>query len=295
MKKNSLNLVHLKYFFDAVKEESISTSAKLNFVSQSAVSQAIAKLEEALNCELISHHPNRFKVTEKGLQLFENSRDIFQAVQKVETIMADPEGGTITLACTYSFAVTLLPKYLKQVKQRFPALRVRCRLGQYYAIKDWMRKGIVDMAFLSDNDDLTLFDCEAIYKGKFRLYVSKKCQDESQLSFLLDSEERRETNILKRCYRKRHGKDLPVQLEVSSWEVIAHLAEAGLGIGFFPDYVAMGHPQLKRSKQTFESIPYTLYALFPKNVKRSRHLSAFLEVVTSYSRESSDVVKFKSK
>ncbi len=60
----------------------------------------------------------------------------------------------------------------------------------------------------------------------------------SSLSFLLDSDERKETNFLKERYRKKYEQELPVLMEISSWEVIANLTAAGLGIGLFPDYVA---------------------------------------------------------
>lgn len=33
-----------------------------------------------------------------------------------------------------------------------------------------------------------------------------------------------------------------VVLEVGSWEVVANLVEEGLGIGYFPDYVATKKP-----------------------------------------------------
>lgn len=41
----SLNLTYLKYFFDAVELGSLTASAKANFVTQSAISQGIIKLE----------------------------------------------------------------------------------------------------------------------------------------------------------------------------------------------------------------------------------------------------------
>jgi LysR family transcriptional regulator, carnitine catabolism transcriptional activator len=43
-----INLMHLKFFCDAVTFSSISEAAKRNYVTQSAVSQAIAKLEQIL-------------------------------------------------------------------------------------------------------------------------------------------------------------------------------------------------------------------------------------------------------
>lgn len=283
MKKLPLNLIYLKYFFDSVRFESISDAAKVNFVSQSAVSQAIAKLEESLGCELISHRPNRFKMTEKGERLFISAREILQTVQQAEDLLLEDDGGTITIGCTHSFSLTLLPIFLKEAKRRYPTLKIRFCLGHFHGIREWLKKRTIDFAILVDNEDLSQFDLEEIYRGEFRLYKADNCEEED-LSFLLDSDERRETVLLKNWYRSRFKRELPVQMEISSWGVIANLTEHGLGIGFFPDYLArIQHTSLKLSSYELDPIPYKLYALFLKNVPQNRHVLSFLEILTDRS------------
>lgn len=58
-----LNLNNLRYFYDAAEAEGISEAARRNFVTQSAVSQGIQKLEMALGISLITHQRNCFKLT----------------------------------------------------------------------------------------------------------------------------------------------------------------------------------------------------------------------------------------
>lgn len=60
------NLTFLRYFFSAGQAKSISKAAKDNFVSQSAISQAISKLELTLNKQLITHEKNHFQLTQDG-------------------------------------------------------------------------------------------------------------------------------------------------------------------------------------------------------------------------------------
>ncbi|WP_226996159.1 LysR family transcriptional regulator [Candidatus Protochlamydia sp. W-9] len=59
------------------RQKSISKTAKENFVSQSAISQAIHKLEITLGKHLISHEKNRFQLTIVGLLLLDNCKQIF--------------------------------------------------------------------------------------------------------------------------------------------------------------------------------------------------------------------------
>ncbi len=183
MKKLLSNLTNLKYFFDVVKTGSFGESAKHNHVSQSAISQAVAKLEETLECQLFSHQPGRCKVTEKGLQLFEGAAEIFQILQKIENSITEQEGGTLTFGCTHSFAIGLLPEYLNEAKNLLPSLKINFRLGHYCDIKEWLKKGIIDFGILLDNDDLSLFDCKKIHQGHFLLYAAKH-QDKHLLSQL---------------------------------------------------------------------------------------------------------------
>jgi DNA-binding transcriptional LysR family regulator len=83
-------------------------------------------------------------------------------------------------------------------------------------------------------------------------------------------------------FRKRYDKDLPILMEISSWEVIASLTAEGLGIGFFPDYVAQARKMhLKPYPHEFETIPYKVYAIFPKNIPKSPHAINFLKLLKS--------------
>jgi len=282
MNKLPLNLIYLKYFCDSVKHSSISKAAAENYVSQSAISQGIAKLEQSLSIELISHQPHRFKPTTEGQRLFERAKELFCQVQLLEEevlSVKETPYGRIEFACTHSFALALLPLYLKKAKEAWPHLHISFRLGHTDMIKEWLKKGIIDFGIVLDNEDLSAFETQKIYQGFYQLYLLKeKLQDAKQLSFIL-SEERKETNLLRKAYNKKFGKELPVLMEVSSWEVIASLAEEGLGIGFFPDYVVHHrHQTLALFPFEMDPIPYALYAIFPKNQKPLRNLRVFLSL-----------------
>lgn len=283
MAKLQYNLVNLKYFVDVVKTGSFGDSAKQNHVSQSAISQAITKLEESLQCQLFIHQRGHCKVTEKGMQLFEESSELFQKLQKIENNITEKEGGSITFGCTHSFAIGLLPEHLKQASKLLPSLKINFRLGHYREIKDWLKKGAIDFGILLDNDDLSLFDCKKIYEGHFFLYAAIKHKKIDSLGFLLDSDERRETNFIKQRYMKKFKKELPVMMEISSWEVIANLTEAGLGVGLFPDYVAKKRKgRLKIVFSELTATPYTIYAIFKKNKSQNPNALKFCELLSRH-------------
>lgn len=282
MSKLPLNLMYLKYFCDAVKQGSVSASARENFVSQSAISQAIGQLEKALGKELITHQANRFKPTQEGLLIFEKAKPVFHQIGELERALIEDDGvisGRIEFACMHSFALALLPKCLQKVKKEWPKLHVNFRLAHTDIIREWIKKDVVDFGIVLDNEDLSAFDCVEIYQGEYRLYVAKKQIKNKELPFIL-SEERIETNLLKKSYRKYHKQDMDVLMEVSSWEVIANLTEEGLGIGFFPDYVALKRKNyLVNYEGRYDPIPYKIYAIFSKNRRLNKNTEAFLEIL----------------
>src|SRR5207249_1854085 len=122
------------------------------------------------------------------------------------------------------------------------------------------------------------FQCYELYRGEYRLYVSNKVKDQKSLPFIT-SEDLMETNLLRKGYRQKFRKELPVLMQVSSWEVIAKLTEEGLGIGFFPDYVALKKKELQVLDLKLPAIHYKVYAIFPSNAKLHRNHDAFLGIV----------------
>lgn len=282
MNKLPLNLMYLKYFCDAVRLGSVSASARENFVSQSAISQGIGQLEKSLNKPLATHQTNRFNPTQEGLLVFERSKQIFSSISELEDSLIVDEGtisGRIEFACMHSFALALLPKCLQKVKIEWPKLHVNFRLAHTDIIRDWIKKDRIDFGIVLDNEDLSAFDSFEIYRGEYRLYVAKKYVKEKNLPLIL-SEERTETNLLKKSWKKKQQKEMKVLMEVSSWEVIANLTEAGLGVGFFPDYVALKRKRyLADYPAAYDPIPYKIYAIFSKTKKLNRNSQAFLELL----------------
>lgn len=64
------SLLAFKYFIDVVETQGFTPAAKRNFVSQTAISNAIKNLEKELDIELIDRSTSHFKVTLAGINLY---------------------------------------------------------------------------------------------------------------------------------------------------------------------------------------------------------------------------------
>lgn len=273
------NLTFLLYFFSAGQAKSISVAAKENFVSQSAISQAISKLEIAFGRQLITHEKNKFQLTSEGLILLEKCKAVFQALTEIDDAFHETEGvykGKFSFACTHSFALSFLPPYLKTLSHLWPNVEPILRLGHTGVIADLVKKGEVDFGIVLDNEDFSTFHTREIYRGHYSLYQAKKISKGFSNRFIL-SEERREISLL-----RQYLVDLDIEInscmEVSSWEVIASLTEQGLGIGFMPDYMAQKHSLIPK-KYPIPSIDYRILAISSKNRPLPRNAKMFIEIM----------------
>ncbi len=279
-----MNLIYLKYFCDAAKLGGVSKAAKANFVTQSAISQGILKLEKSLGIALLARHPGRFRLTPEGVIAFERASKIIKDTIDFEASFLEETQtlGPLEFACTYSFAMAEIPDALKRFRQLYPDTKVIFSLGKSHEIKQFLREGVIDFGLLPDEGDLEAFDVRKVYSGFHGLYtaadIPKKKQ--SRLDFILASSSCFESQYFISEYAKKFGKKPEVLLEVNSWEVIAKMTACGLGIGYIPDYIAKTKSDCLRTYDIgLKVLEYQICALYPKGMKLRKSSELFLSML----------------
>ena len=89
MYKSDINLNLYKIFYEVALSESISDASKKLFITQSAVSKAIKKLEEDLNTNLFYRNSKGVKLTEKGEELLFYVEEAFNNLVTAERTMIE--------------------------------------------------------------------------------------------------------------------------------------------------------------------------------------------------------------
>jgi DNA-binding transcriptional LysR family regulator len=273
------NINFLRYFYSAGKHTSMSKAAEENFVTQSAISQGIHKLERELGKQLITDRKNLFQLTSEGKLLLEQCEEIFSLFAGIEDLFNEREGiykGKLVLATSYSFGISLLPIYYRKLFQLHPAVQPILRLGHSGLIREFVHQGEVDFGIVLVNDDLPGFDSQEIFNGEHRLYQAND-RSKPVIDRLIISEDKREDNLLLDHFRKNSDEQPPI-IEVLSWEAIAGMVKQGLGIGFLPDYVAKAHG-LTPFPYKLPKIPYRLLAIYSKNKKLTRNSKMFINLM----------------
>lgn len=91
MYNSDINLNLYKIFYEVALNESISSASKKMFITQSAVSKAIKKLEENLNTKLFYRNTKGVKLTDKGEELLFYVEAAFNNLITAERSMIESE------------------------------------------------------------------------------------------------------------------------------------------------------------------------------------------------------------
>lgn len=279
-----INLMHLKFFCDAVLYGSISESAKMNYVTQSTVSQAISKLEKTLNVALISHARQKFIVTPEGKAIFERSRHVFKAVQDIHDHIDSTKeelSGTLKFVSTNSLGMSFLAPLFKKMQLQYPAVSLNFRLGNLNFIRNALRQGEADFAIVVYDQDFTQFSKQLLRKGCFHLYQhSEAPHHQIENGILVDNTASMHVDNLKNYFFETDREILKIQSELASWEVVARFTEMNIGVGFFPDYIMDNdrYPKVKIHPQEIPPLEYEICAIYNKGEKPSRAATAFFDI-----------------
>lgn len=279
------NLQHLKYFYDAMRLGGVSHAARENHVSQSAVSQGIAKLEISFGKALLIHQRNRIQLTEDGHKVFAEAASVLKSVERLQESIIHPtteHSGQVVVACTHSLAQSLLVGQCRRLNLEAPKVTLKLRFGHIALVKQWLKEGSVDFGIVLDNEDLSAFETELLYRGYFELFRDKNHPMPKTVKEAIFTEPRTEVNIVKKAYRELFGKELKTVMEISSWEMIFSLVRGSSLIGFIPDYLLL-HPerkgQLKKCDFKLPRVPYQLFLVRDSLIPLSRSASLFFKLI----------------
>ena len=155
-----MDIHHLKIFFEACNEKSFTKAAKKLYISQSAVSIQIKKLEYTLGLQLIERNSKNFKLTFAGKELFKMSRDVFEKISRMENEMKkilQYKKGKISVGATHNIGEPVLPGIMIEFSKNNPEIEFDLYIKNKESLVKHLKEGTVDVAlmeeyFIEDNE-----------------------------------------------------------------------------------------------------------------------------------------------
>lgn len=123
-----MHIENLKIFGDLVDSQSFSKAAKLNGITQSAVSQQLRAMEKHFSVLIVDRSQKQFRLTREGQKLYDSAKELTHLYDKLMSELQEMKkviSGTIHISTIYSIGLHELPPYVKAFLQEFPEVNVR--------------------------------------------------------------------------------------------------------------------------------------------------------------------------
>jgi len=248
-------LEQYRVFYHAAKTLNFSEAAKQLFVSQSAVSQSISKLEKKLGCQLFIRSSKKVYLTSDGVMLFEYLEQAFNSIRCAEKsieIRKNPYEGELRIASTDTLCkYYLLPK-IKSLICKYPKMKFNIMNRTSFACLELLEKASVDLAIVNLSSIINrnyVVEKSYDFTDVFVVNQDMKSQWPQEITFedlashtllMLD-----EKTVSRQFYDDLFmEKGIIPDIEVQSVDLLIEMAKAGLGLAFIPDFCAYANEDL---------------------------------------------------
>lgn len=240
------DLASLALFIRIAETKSITRAADANHIALAAASRRIAQLEGQFGVQLLFRTARGVELTPAGNALLFHARQMLSQVDEMRAEISDYSKGAkgmVRIQANASALAQYLPDDLATFAAAHPAIKISLEEERSGAIVEAVHRGATDVGIVmegADADGLQLLDYRADTLGA--VVPKKHPLRARKLAFakLLDEdfvglESSTVISQLMLAEAQRAGKPLRLRVQVKSFDVVARLVQAGLGIGVLPE------------------------------------------------------------
>jgi len=149
---NYMHIENFKIFSDLVESESFSRAAKLNGITQSAVSQQLRAMEKHFSILIVDRSQKQFRLTREGQKLYESAKEILYLYDKLNSELQEMKkviSGTIHISTVYSIGLHELPPYVKVFLAKFPEVNIRVEYRRANMVYEDILTNSIDLGLIA--------------------------------------------------------------------------------------------------------------------------------------------------
>lgn len=259
-----MNIETLKVFRDIVETGSFSKAAEMNYVSQSAVSQQMKKMEILHKTRFLSRTSSKIRTTRAGKVFYEASKKILEiyaaALEDVSKFCRSDENDEIKISAIYSAGIHILEKFVEEFAKISPRAKIKIEYKKY--------SDVLEDITLSKSDFGIVAGKAGGGHGNGNLRFARICREEMVVitgpgdplsagdsvrlkdlegkNFVSFTENLPSRKIIDGWFKKR-GVRIKNTVELDNVETIKTFVKSGRGVAIIPRFcVSNGEKNIKR-------------------------------------------------
>ncbi len=242
-----MHIENFKIFSDLVESGSFSRAAKLNNITQSAVSQQLRAMEKHFNVLIVDRSQKQFRLTREGQKLYDSAKDVLHLYEKLVSELQEMKkviSGTIHISTIYSIGLHELPAYIKEFLQEYPSVNVRVEYRRSNLVYEDVLHNAVDMGLVAfpmktrqlevipfQEDQLVLICSPNHELAKSKEIEIQDLKGHKFIGFDQDIPTRKATDQLFRDFKL----DIEPVMEFDNIETVKRAVEIDAGIAIVPE------------------------------------------------------------
>ena len=242
----NVDLELYRVFYEVVKYKNISRTAENMYISQSAITQSIQKLENILGGKVFYRNKNGVELTEEGKKLYEYIKNSIETMKNAESIFSkyiNLEKGKIRIGGGNSLIASLIVEPLMSFTNKYPSIEISINNGITDNLIQNLSNGELDIVVLNlpyFSAKYSNIEITPLRNSNFVFFASKQYIKEHPIKdfkeienhkFILPKEQSNKNKILN-DYCNRENISIKANYEVSSSSLTKKLVMNNAGIGF---------------------------------------------------------------
>lgn len=241
-----MHVENFKIFSDLVESESFSRAAKLNGITQSAVSQQLRAMEKHFNILIVDRSQKQFRLTREGQKLYESAKEILYLYDKLNSELQEMKkviSGTIHISTVYSIGLHELPPYVKAFLAKYPEVNVRVEYRRANMVYEDILTNSIDLGLVAYPQKHKQLEVLPFHDDKLVLVVSpdhelakskgvniEELEGQKFIGFEPDIPTRKATDQI---FKEANIESDPV-MEFDNVETVKRAVEINAGIAILP-------------------------------------------------------------
>ena len=289
-----MQIQNFKTFCDLVETKSFSKAARLNGVTQSAVSQQLKAMEIHYDMLIIDRNQKKFRLTPQGAKLYSSFKEILTVYERLNCELQEMRNivsGTIQIATVNSIGLHELPPYMKSFMQEFPSVNVRIEYRRANLVYEDVIHGSVDIGLVAfpkkhreltvvnfSQDELILAMHPSHKLAKKKSVKLSQLQGMDFIAFERDQPTRKATDEILR----KEGVEVGVVMEFDNVETVKRAIEINAGCAILPASTVrneLAQNQLVSCKINGKKNLRPLAIIHKKNKLLTPALRSFIEIM----------------